>query len=331
MTDKPKLLLESDNLEMCAVDIARRVAQALHPFDFNHESETSHTPTREAWARRVATAVQDGTLRALDPTTRLAFELKPPLTWGDALVPEDELRAFLAPHGIEVSVVPVFKMPVRPTSVPIDLQNLPASTRIIVHTDCGGLKGTGTSTAGEYLAELTQVMERQRAGKFIVLEAVQLLADARPGTSVEGWTKRIAEAFAAGVLQVHSHEDGLPIAAGEQYRKFADIVFTDYIDSWLHNGRAEGFPPESVAVAVHPSVSPASAIETPKQRRARLLQMHDAEVSAGRKRGALARITEIEKRTRPTADRSNIGKDVKKARNERDAERRSGALTRLLS
>jgi hypothetical protein len=58
--------------------------------------------------------------------------------------------------------------------------------------------------------------------------------------------------------------------------------------------------------------------------------MHDAEVSAGREHGALARITEIEKRTRPTADRSNIGKDIRKAREERNAERRGGALTRLL-
>jgi hypothetical protein len=79
-----------------------------------------------------------------------------------------------------------------------------------------------------------------------------------------------------------------------------------------------------------PETPPASVVETAKQRRSRLLQMFDAEVSAGGKLGALARVTKIEKRTRPTADRSNIGKDIRRAREERDAERRWGALTRGL-
>lgn len=103
------------------------------------------------------------------------------------------------------------------------------------------------------------------------------------------------------------------ILVRSQFKAFCDLLAIELADC----------PP-------HPCAAPASAIETPKQRRARLLQMHDAEVSAGRGRGALARITEIEKRTRPTADRSNIGKDIRKAREERDAERRGGALTRLL-
>ena len=84
--------------------------------------------------------------------------------------------------------------------------------------------------------------------------------------------------------------------------------------------------PEPGAAETAPPEPP----ETPKQRRARLLAMLDAESAAGRKRGALARITAMEKRTKLTADRSNIGKDIKKAREERDAERRGGALTRLL-
>jgi hypothetical protein len=74
----------------------------------------------------------------------------------------------------------------------------------------------------------------------------------------------------------------------------------------------------------------APVIETPKQRRWRLLEMHDAEVAAGGESGALARVTKTEKRTRPTADRSNIGKSISKARKERDEERKGGALTRLL-
>lgn len=78
------------------------------------------------------------------------------------------------------------------------------------------------------------------------------------------------------------------------------------------------------------SLSPISMSENPKQRRVRLLEMFDVEVAARGSRGALNRVTEIEKRTRPTADRSKIGKDVKKAREERDAERRGGAFARLV-
>lgn len=87
---------------------------------------------------------------------------------------------------------------------------------------------------------------------------------------------------------------------------------------------------EVVNADSQPQTVPAAAAETPKQRRARLLAMFDAESAAGRERGVLARITKAEKRYRPTADRSNIGKDIKRAREERDAERRGLALPHLL-
>ena len=75
---------------------------------------------------------------------------------------------------------------------------------------------------------------------------------------------------------------------------------------------------------------PTAACETPKQRRHRLLAMLEAETSARGKRGALARVVEAEKRTRPKADRSKIGKEIKQAREELDEERRGGGLIRLI-
>jgi hypothetical protein len=85
------------------------------------------------------------------------------------------------------------------------------------------------------------------------------------------------------------------------------------------SGVTEAFKPEQPLDA-----SPVRTIETPKQRRARLLEMLEAEVLARGERGALARVTKTERQTRPTADRSNIGREIRKARQERDAERRSG-------
>ena len=71
------------------------------------------------------------------------------------------------------------------------------------------------------------------------------------------------------------------------------------------------------------------SLETPKERRARLLEWHEEEEARG-KRGALARVFAREMVGRPTADRANIGRDIKKARAERAEERRARALAGLL-
>ncbi len=65
--------------------------------------------------------------------------------------------------------------------------------------------------------------------------------------------------------------------------------------------------------------------EDPSQRRHRLLQTWKEEVSRGGETGALQRVYEREKALRPTADRSNIGKDIKKAQKEEAELSRSGA------
>jgi hypothetical protein len=67
------------------------------------------------------------------------------------------------------------------------------------------------------------------------------------------------------------------------------------------------------------------ATETPAQRCARLLKWRDEEVEARGMRGAVARVTAREKLQRPTADRSNVGKDIKKAEEEQRQARRAGS------
>ena len=74
------------------------------------------------------------------------------------------------------------------------------------------------------------------------------------------------------------------------------------------------------------SESPAAATtETAPARRARLLAWHVEEVEARSASGAVNRVTAREKLIRPTADRSNIGTDIRKAREEQANARRAGA------
>ncbi len=70
--------------------------------------------------------------------------------------------------------------------------------------------------------------------------------------------------------------------------------------------------------------------ETAKERRHRLLMWLEEEAAFG-KRGALARVTARDKKQRPTADSSNIGKDIKRAKLERDEARRAGPFDQLKS
>ncbi len=83
---------------------------------------------------------------------------------------------------------------------------------------------------------------------------------------------------------------------------------------------------KGTAPAAEPVPTARQSAETAKDRRARLLEWHEEEEHARGKRGALARVVARETLRRPTADRSNIGTDIRKARAERAQERRAGAL-----
>lgn len=69
--------------------------------------------------------------------------------------------------------------------------------------------------------------------------------------------------------------------------------------------------------------------ETVEQRRARYLAMFTEEERIN-KRGALQRVTEREKKQNPNADRSNIGKDIEKARGTAKAQKQANGWTSQL-
>lgn len=75
----------------------------------------------------------------------------------------------------------------------------------------------------------------------------------------------------------------------------------------------------------------ASVRETAPRRRERLLEWFEFEVEAAGEHGALGRVTARDKLKRPTAERSNIAKDIAKAREERAKLIRAGVFDGLSS
>ncbi len=301
-------------------------AGLIPPRDPHHAERLAWVIAAEEHRKLLKAAIAAGEIQA-----RMAGTLVPAsagmVNLQHLVLTREGLNAFAARLAIQVLDMPHFVTSARPLEVPAALLALPDDARVSYEHNIARQRGSGITNAADYRESIRDAMARQAEGHFTLNEAAQVLADSRPGLDPMETVKRFRLAHSKGKLPIHQGGSRFPLEVGETVRDFWDTVEVSELDAWLRASVGYGFP---VALAVTPSAAPASAIETPKQRRARLLQMHDAEVSAGRKHGALARITEIEKRTRPTADRSNIGKDIRKAREERDAERRGGELTRLL-
>ena len=98
----------------------------------------------------------------------------------------------------------------------------------------------------------------------------------------------------------------------------AGLVHLDWLNEWGESRK----PPHVFSTASAPEPQAATpapvAKETPAERRARWLDMFEAEEKLV-KRGALQRLAK-----REGVDRSNMGKDIAKARAERDTQRRAG-------
>lgn len=102
-------------------------------------------------------------------------------------------------------------------------------------------------------------------------------------------------------------------------------------DSWCRGSGPSGLAREGVSSQIamaeidaaqafgfpSPVVSGAPQNETPAERHARLLEWFEEEVAARGKYAAVQRVTDRERLTRPTADRSKVGKDIQKGREER--------------
>ncbi|WP_152682679.1 hypothetical protein [Caenimonas sp. SL110] len=170
-------------------------------------------------------------------------------------------------------------------------------------------------------------------GYYTLHEAVKSIAEQR------GWNdpsrdtllKQFMQAARDGTMTVR-HPHTLAPYRPETVRDFYELVTPQDVNEWATDGgvpwrwEVEQFAPQDGAPEPARKAPPP---ETPAQRRARLLKWHG---EAGGGRGALERVFERELAENPKADRSSIGKQVKKAKQEQadlnGAERWQSALIR---
>jgi hypothetical protein len=190
-------------------------------------------------------------------------------------------------------------------------------------------------------AERAQHRERESKriaeGRYFIEEAAQAIAQQR-GKSPE-WAQKFCDqmfdAAKSGELTVRDRDTWLPLPA-KKVVSLACIVFRDDLNSWLDAQGAgyrldDGSATAQVKAMVISSGEIAAATETPKQRRARLLKWREEETELGGAWGSLNRVVAREKVLRPSAERSNVGKEIKKAEAERAEESRAGPFDALVS
>lgn len=128
-----------------------------------------------------------------------------------------------------------------------------------------------------------------------------------------------ADAIASRESNLHEHiEAGIPpqwLLAAEAHLKWRKAIAAAIKERTLS---LLDFASKLPIEAVDSRAAPVSVQETAKEKRARLLLWLEEEEKKG-PRGALQRVA-----TRENADRSNVGKAIRKAREERDARRRNG-------
>lgn len=274
--------------------------------------------------------VDAGTLRVRDPLTRAPHAFPIGESLRRAILFPSDIRPVLEARNIGLRLVrrPEFRELARPRHVDPELLTLGLNTQVLFHKLSGLQPNCVAGPASQVVAHVEEQIARQASGFFTLVEAAHIFANANAGCDVRDLIRRMMAAKVKGRRLPREPGRKLPVVEGADSFTFLLVASPEDIDAWLEDIRAPyRFPP---AVVTEPEKVTTAPPETAKQRRARLQMMLDAESATGAKLGALARITEIEKRARPTADRSNMGKDIKKAREERDAERRGGALTRLL-
>lgn len=240
-----------------------------------------------------------------------------------------QFKAFCDSLLIEVVEIQVFTVSPRPRCVDPALLEMDPSDEVEVRARMGGFHGSSRCTAGDYVSQVEATIKRQAEGFFVVAEAAQVLADSRPGIDVTDMIRRIGCALIEETRLVRSPNDRIPLGKSEAFTEYASVVKDSDINAWLDGiGAGYRFPdaePESVSTM---SAVP-DPTETAKERRDRLLAWYEEEANAGRERGAVARVTAREKLRRPTADRGNIGNDIRKARSERIEARRPGPFAGL--
>ena len=162
------------------------------------------------------------------------------------------------------------------------------------------------------------------------LDDVNGEANEREGVFEDGITNQEAthrrERAIASVAGFNAHAQQASAAAKAKWFAWRKAMVRQLLAPELEGGESPALAPDAQAEAAPPHILKISAMlatpvetETPKERGARWLAMLEAEEKR-EKRGALQRLADSQ-----GVDRSNMSKDIRKARELRDKQKRAGA------
>lgn len=137
-----------------------------------------------------------------------------------------------------VQAVPRFKLCAQPREVDPELEQLAPDTVVEYEEDRAGSKGVGRTQAGDLVAHIRDVMERQSRGFYTLAEASQAIADATPGIDAAQLLESMQRAHRDGTLYVRSVSTQLRLKPGAPLRDFLDWVTPDDVDAMLEGERA---------------------------------------------------------------------------------------------
>ncbi|NUZ06750.1 hypothetical protein [Piscinibacter koreensis] len=136
-----------------------------------------------------------------------------------------------------------FHRSARPRHIPQQLRALSPETEILCEWEFSGWSGAAAGRADEYVAYLESIMERQAEGFFTILEAAQVLADARSGSDPTTIMKQMLRAFHRGELAIRDPNDRIRKANTDVVREYLDLVSVSDINAWLkRDGAGYSFP-----------------------------------------------------------------------------------------
>lgn len=247
-------------------DLAQKIADAMWPGDDHFKRECARSDIADELAR----AVDAGMFHGLGGKP---LPVKNPLTLGPhtfpvgaalqtALVAVNDVRAYVADLGIEVTVEKTVSQPhervrVHDSDIEAGLRKLPpreaarwenaecdSDTRRRIMCRYAGSQGWRLATLEQFCEEVEGRLNRWRNGRYLVNEAAQVLADANPDTNVksgidaEVFCKQMEQAIHANKLTVRLN--GIPVAADSltQYRLHLYTVLQSDVNEWLKNSGA---------------------------------------------------------------------------------------------
>jgi hypothetical protein len=188
-------------------------------------------------------------IRVLNPSTFLPLESFGPNVLAQGIIHLGELQRWGSGCSIDFSTsIPgvVIVRPVRPTDVPAELMALkPDQTVTYVVNYVGEGKVEGPWSAGNVIADITDVIKRQKSGRYTIDEAAQIVVSAYRKGSAQAMRDDMVASVRAGDLRAFDPWTLRPKSTSEQVRPRSDYVKVEDVNAWLEKNRDEMVFPAS--------------------------------------------------------------------------------------